>query len=267
MRVVAAGVHRARDLGRELEAGLLLERQAVHVAAQDQGRAGPRALDDGRHGAHRPPDPRGQAHAFQLVDDQRLRRGQGQADLGPPVEAPAHLEDLRQQGLGIAEQGGKRDRIGRHGRSMRGPGAGPPGHGAAAPVTGAAAAELRDRQWTTSVAVIPAWIWQTNVYVPGRRRRGHADRPGAERRGRREAPRGPGGGACEDPGVGDGCRIRDGADAVAGCELDLADRAGPAGEVGGALRRRVERLSPGCRFPSTRLRRAGPGPCGCRPGR
>ena len=44
--VVAAGVHRAGDLGRELEAGVLAEGQAVHVGAEQDRRARARAVDD-----------------------------------------------------------------------------------------------------------------------------------------------------------------------------------------------------------------------------
>ena len=46
---------------------------------------------------------------------------------------------------------------------------GRPGHKAAAPVTGAAALSCGGGkgQWTTSVAFMPSWTWQTNVYVPG----------------------------------------------------------------------------------------------------
>jgi hypothetical protein len=44
VRIVAAGVHHALHLGREVEAGLLMDRERIHVRAQQDGRAGrPRA--------------------------------------------------------------------------------------------------------------------------------------------------------------------------------------------------------------------------------
>ena len=49
MHVVAAGVHLPRQLGRERQAGLLVDRQRVHVGADADRAAGPRALQHRDH--------------------------------------------------------------------------------------------------------------------------------------------------------------------------------------------------------------------------
>ena len=49
MHVVPAGVHLSRQLRRERQPGLLVDRQRVHVGADADGLAGLRAFDHGDH--------------------------------------------------------------------------------------------------------------------------------------------------------------------------------------------------------------------------
>ena len=73
--VVAAGVHRARLLGGELQPRLLGQRQAVHVGAKEDRRAGASAFDDGGHGGRGRAEPGLEAERAELLDEDRLGRG------------------------------------------------------------------------------------------------------------------------------------------------------------------------------------------------
>ena len=117
--VVAARVHRPVDLGGEVQTGVLVERQRVHVAPKEDRRPGSTALDHRDHGAQRlalagfDPDPR------ELVDDDLLRLGQLEADLGMPMDPPPDRDDGRLDRARGVEQivrgvRGTGCRIGRH---------------------------------------------------------------------------------------------------------------------------------------------------------
>ena len=84
---------------------LLGQRQGVHVAPQEDGRAGTRALDHGGDRGRLATELRGQAQLLELLDDQRLGRGQHQAALRLAMEPAADRDDLGKQGLGGRQEG------------------------------------------------------------------------------------------------------------------------------------------------------------------
>ena len=110
VRVVAAAVHRARVLGRELEARVLGQRQAVHVGPQQDRRARARALDDRDHRVGRLARPALEPDRAQRLDHHRLRPREPEADLGAPVEPAADLDDVGEHGAG-----GRQERMDRGG--------------------------------------------------------------------------------------------------------------------------------------------------------
>ncbi len=74
-------MHRAVDLGREVEPRVLLERQRVHVATEQDGGPGPAALDHRDHGGERFARPPLETELPELLDHDRL----GDRDLGPDL--------------------------------------------------------------------------------------------------------------------------------------------------------------------------------------
>ena len=90
--VVPAGVHRVVDGRREVEAGVLVHRQGVHVAPQQDRRAGAGAGEQGGDPARGLVD--GDVEGQALERGQHLLLGDGQvvADLRPAVQAPAQLD-------------------------------------------------------------------------------------------------------------------------------------------------------------------------------
>ncbi len=100
VRVVSAGVHRVLDLRGEFEAGVLVHRQRVHVAAEEDGAAvggSTQGGDEARGGG-----------AFRILQRQAgesgLRLGGGQrivqADLGFGMDGAAQADHLGQQRVG-----------------------------------------------------------------------------------------------------------------------------------------------------------------------
>jgi hypothetical protein len=112
--VVAAGVHRTGDLGREPESGVLVQRQRVHVAAQQHRRARPLALDDRNDRGQRVAALTFEADRGELLEDDRLCGRQVQPDLGMAVDPPPDVDDGRQDRLRGGEE------IGLGGRFVRG---------------------------------------------------------------------------------------------------------------------------------------------------
>ncbi len=120
VRVVAAGVHRVAGLRRELEPGVLVEGQAVHVAAQQDGGRGMGCLGRATVSALAPrfvpsmtavtdptdvPRRRRQPHPLELRHHERLGPGQLQPDLGASVERAASRDDFGEEGLSGGEEG------------------------------------------------------------------------------------------------------------------------------------------------------------------
>jgi hypothetical protein len=87
--VVAARVHRPVDLRGEREPALLLQRQRVHVAAQQHGRARLLAVQHRRHRTARLARADVQTETLQRVQHRGLRLRQVEALLGVLVELPA----------------------------------------------------------------------------------------------------------------------------------------------------------------------------------
>ena len=106
VRVVSARMHPIRDLRGEVEAGLLAQRQAIHVGAQEQRRARPLPLDDRHHGAHGGPEHRLETKTSKRPGDRRLGLGQLEADLRPTMQVAADPDDLREERLGLDHEAG-----------------------------------------------------------------------------------------------------------------------------------------------------------------
>ena len=92
-------------LRRVLEPGVLGHRQRVHVAAQQDRRAGPAAVED-------PDDARGararrqrQTEPVDRFEDAVLGAGQVEADLGLQVEVAAYLDGAGKQVAGLVDEG------------------------------------------------------------------------------------------------------------------------------------------------------------------
>ena len=92
--VVAAGVHRVADLGREVETRVLVEGQGVHVRAQEDRRARLSAADHGDDRAERLPRAVLDSELRELLDDHPLGLGQVESDLGLAMDAPADRNDV-----------------------------------------------------------------------------------------------------------------------------------------------------------------------------
>jgi hypothetical protein len=103
VRVVPAGVHRTGHLGGEVQPGVLVHRQRVHVPAQQVGRAGPGAAQHADHRAGARPG----AHLDREVGEGLQHGGLGarqlQPDLGEPVQLPAQVDGA----VGIGPGGGQ----------------------------------------------------------------------------------------------------------------------------------------------------------------
>ena len=102
--VVATRVHPAVDLGRKIEAGLLGQRQGVHVGAHDDRAAGP-ALPDRRRDARQAlAELRLEAELAELGGDELLRLGQVESELGPSVDRTSDRQEIGQDRAGRGEQ-------------------------------------------------------------------------------------------------------------------------------------------------------------------
>ena len=106
--VVAAGVHRPVELRREVETGVLAQRQGVHVAAEEDGRAGPAARDDSHDRAERLPRAPLDAEPGELLEDQRLGLREGEPDLRLAVDPPPDRDDIGLDRPGGFEEVGRR---------------------------------------------------------------------------------------------------------------------------------------------------------------
>ncbi len=92
MRVVAAGVHLAVVLRLEVEREVLLQRQGIHVAAQQDRGAGPARVEIGDHRCGRLAEGDVEAEAGECVGDPLLRARQVEAELGILVDGAAQLD-------------------------------------------------------------------------------------------------------------------------------------------------------------------------------
>src|SRR5690606_23131578 len=111
--VVPAGVHRALDRRAVFDLVLLLDRQRVHVGAQEQRLAGAAAAQDGLDAGDRDPG----AHVFEADGAQPLGDDAAGARLlesqfRMAVEVAARLDQLRQPLVDLVAQGRGHD----HGR-------------------------------------------------------------------------------------------------------------------------------------------------------
>lgn len=111
VQVVPARVHPAVEDGGVREPGVLLDREGVHVAAQQDGGAGPAAAQYGGHGAERGAGAYLQAEAVQCGEDLRLGQRQVEAELGFPVQGVPECGQGGGEVTGLVEQG--------HGRIVR----------------------------------------------------------------------------------------------------------------------------------------------------
>ncbi len=94
VRVVTAGVHRAVDLGREVEARVLVERQRVHVGSQHDRPTGPVGADERGDAGQDRADSRFEAEPPELLDDRLPRLRQMEPLLGMPVDPPPDRGDV-----------------------------------------------------------------------------------------------------------------------------------------------------------------------------
>ena len=94
------------DLRGERQPGVLLQRQRVHVGAQQHRRAGPRAVEDRDHRADRPAAVHLQREVRELGQHGVAGAGQRQPELGMAVQRPpqGHRARLQPPGL-LAEPG------------------------------------------------------------------------------------------------------------------------------------------------------------------
>ena len=121
MCVVAAGVHRAPDLGREVEPGVLGQRQGIHVGAEDDRGPWLGPVDQCCYGGEPSPQHRREAESFELLDDERLGDREVGPDLRAAMDPAADRHDVWQQRARVREEGGVVERgFGRHqGASMK----------------------------------------------------------------------------------------------------------------------------------------------------
>jgi hypothetical protein len=101
--VVAARMHRPVDVRGERQAGVLAERQGVHVAAQQHRRARPVAVEDGDHGRHGAPQVHPQRQVGQLRDDGVARAGEVQSEFRMAMQRPPQRHRARLHGASRVE--------------------------------------------------------------------------------------------------------------------------------------------------------------------
>ena len=107
--VVAAGVHGAVDLGGEVEPGVLGHRQGVHVAPQQDRRAGPAAVEVGDDRRLALPVATVSGRPSSASSTRAWVSGRSRPELGPAVQVPAQRDD-------VVEQRCRPRRAGRRGR-------------------------------------------------------------------------------------------------------------------------------------------------------
>ena len=95
VRVVPAGVHRPVDLGGEIQPGVLVEREGVHVAAQQHGGPRPRALQHRDDGRHRTAQVHLQREIAQLGEERVAGVRQGEAQLRTAMERAPQRHSAR----------------------------------------------------------------------------------------------------------------------------------------------------------------------------
>ena len=105
VEVVAAGVHGAVDARRVRESGVFRHRQGVHVAAQQDRRAGAGSVEDPDDARGAGAGRQGQAEAVDGLEDAVLSAGQVEADLGLLVEVTAHLDGTGEEVARLVDQG------------------------------------------------------------------------------------------------------------------------------------------------------------------
>ena len=108
MDVVAAGVHDAFDFGVDGAGLVLLHRQAVDVAPQDDAAPGPPALHGEDATGLGGPQRLGDAERRHVVADQRGRLVFGEGQLGPAVQRAPQVDHVVEDGVGR----GRAERVG-----------------------------------------------------------------------------------------------------------------------------------------------------------
>jgi hypothetical protein len=108
-----AGIERfpyrvGRHLGREVEAGFLVDGEGIHVRAQQDGRTGPGALERRHHRRQPIALPDAQAEAIERLQKGRLGPGQLEAQLRVAVDRAPEADHIRLQLLGFGKQCGDR---------------------------------------------------------------------------------------------------------------------------------------------------------------
>ena len=114
VRVVAAGVHHAVDLGGERKPGIFVHGQRVHVGAQEDGRPRPRALQRGDHRREAVALARGQPQTVERLEDGCLRARQVQAKLGVAMDPAPEIDGPLEEAFRLRQQ-----RRQRHGAMLR----------------------------------------------------------------------------------------------------------------------------------------------------
>ncbi len=112
VRVVPARVHLVADAGCEVEPGVLVQRQGVHVAAQQHGRARFRAGEQGGDAARGLVDGDVERERVDGLEHLLPRDRQVVADLGVAMQRPAQLDGVGQQSGRLVEQPGGADPLG-----------------------------------------------------------------------------------------------------------------------------------------------------------
>jgi hypothetical protein len=105
VQVVTAGVHGAVERRGELLAAGFGDRERVHVAAQQDGAAGPAAAQDGGDRREVLAEAGFQTEPVQRREHALLGARQVQADLGDAVQVAAEGDQLVEQGGGVGAQG------------------------------------------------------------------------------------------------------------------------------------------------------------------
>jgi hypothetical protein len=117
--VVAAGVHAAVHLGGEGQAGVLGQRQRVHVAAQQHRGAAPLALQHGHHRADRTAEVHLYRQVGQRGDHRIARARQVESELGMPLQGATQRDRARLDAARLRVQTGERGDVRRHGDDPR----------------------------------------------------------------------------------------------------------------------------------------------------
>ena len=115
--VVAAGVHHARQLGREREPRVLGEGQGVHVGAEEDRGTRPRALDHRDHRRVVTPGRPSMPERPRATRGSRLRLRQLEAPFRAPVQPPADVDDVGEDRPGRRHERWRRRRGGRRGHA------------------------------------------------------------------------------------------------------------------------------------------------------